>query len=111
MTLGKFRISLLALLAFGMSLSRPAEAHARNDTSRLPAVTIRTIVRRITRGQTLALARVALRYAGQRGNVTGQVVLPSGQAVNSRIKVTLSGYRITYFTVYTDNKGRFRKYA
>src|SRR5215216_5947687 len=43
----------------------------------------------------------------QRGNITGQVVLPSGQPVNNRIKITLSGYRISSSTTYTDNKGRF----
>jgi tetratricopeptide (TPR) repeat protein len=45
--------------------------------------------------------------AVQRGSVSGQVLLPSGQQPNVRIKVTLSGYRVAATVVYTDNKGRF----
>jgi len=106
MTLGKLRIALFFMLAFCVASPRSAQGRARSDSLRLPAATLWITTARGSRSQT-SLAPVALRYAGQRGSVTGQVVLPSGQAVNSRIKVTLSGYRMTYVTVYTDNKGRF----
>ena len=43
----------------------------------------------------------------QRGSISGQVLLPSGQQLTFRIRVTLSGYRVPSVTTYTDNKGRF----
>jgi len=48
-------------------------------------------------------------YAGvqRTGSITGQVVLPSGQQVVNRVRITLSGYRIPSLIGYTDNKGRF----
>jgi tetratricopeptide (TPR) repeat protein len=45
--------------------------------------------------------------AAQRGNINGQVVLPSGQQVSNRIRITLSGYRVSSVVTYTDNRGRF----
>ena len=50
---------------------------------------------------------VALAAQGQRGTITGRLVLPSGPPVNNRIRVTLSGPRVTSMTTFTDNKGRF----
>jgi type IV pilus assembly protein PilF len=44
---------------------------------------------------------------GLRGSISGQVLLPSGQQPNFRIRVTLSGYRVPSVTAYTDNKGKF----
>jgi Tfp pilus assembly protein PilF len=44
---------------------------------------------------------------GQRGTISGKVVLPAGASVNNRIRVTLSGGRIASQTTYTDNKGLF----
>jgi tetratricopeptide (TPR) repeat protein len=49
----------------------------------------------------------ALGGQGQRGTISGQVVLPSGLPVNERIKVTLTGTRVPYVISYTDTKGRF----
>ena len=43
----------------------------------------------------------------QRGNISGQVVLPSDQQVSNRIRITLSGYRLSPSVTFTDNKGRF----
>lgn len=42
-----------------------------------------------------------------RGNISGQVVLPSGHQVSTRIRITLSGYRLSPSVTFTDNKGRF----
>jgi Tfp pilus assembly protein PilF len=42
-----------------------------------------------------------------RGTVAGQVVLPNGLPVSTRMKLTLTGYRIADLTAYTDSKGRF----
>jgi Flp pilus assembly protein TadD len=49
----------------------------------------------------------ALRMTAQRGTISGKVVLPSGQAVNNRVKVTLTGARFADVTAYTNNEGRF----
>jgi tetratricopeptide (TPR) repeat protein len=42
-----------------------------------------------------------------RGSISGQVVLPSGHQVSTRIRITLSGYRLSPSVTFTDNKGRF----
>ena len=77
----RFQISLLVLIAFIAALSNPVTGDAK---------------------------AIFVTHAGaQRGTISGQVVLPSGQPVNNRVKVTLSGYRIPSTTTYTDNKGRF----
>ena len=77
----RFQISSLVLIALIAALPVLAGAHAK--------------------------AIFVTRAGAQRGTISGQVVLPSGQPVNTRIKVTLSGYRIPSTTTYTDNKGRF----
>jgi tetratricopeptide (TPR) repeat protein len=55
----------------------------------------------------LPVATPVAATTAQRGSVSGQVLLPSGQQLNFRIRVTLSGYRVASITAYTDNKGRF----
>ena len=53
-------------------------------------------------------SRSVLSYAGlQRGTISGQVVLPSGQQVNTRFRITVNGYRVSSLVAYTDNRGRF----
>jgi tetratricopeptide (TPR) repeat protein len=44
---------------------------------------------------------------GGRGGIVGRVVLPSGQPVTERCRVTLSSIHETDRTVYTDNNGGF----
>lgn len=105
--LSMLRVSLLVPIAFGAALSRPAERYAQDDTVRALALSTMTRGGRSDKGQAVPIALVALRYPSQRGSITGQVVLPSGQQVSNRIKITLSGYRITSLIVYTDNRGRF----
>ncbi|HXG94249.1 MAG TPA: tetratricopeptide repeat protein [Blastocatellia bacterium] len=41
------------------------------------------------------------------GSIVGRVVLPSGQPVNDRVRITLSTIRDPDLTVYTDNNGGF----
>jgi tetratricopeptide (TPR) repeat protein len=60
-----------------------------------------------TNAKAWSLALAGPRYVAQRGSISGQVVLPSGHQVNTRIKITLSGNRLSPTTTYTDNKGRF----
>lgn len=105
--LSTFPVSLLALIAFATAVARPIEGHAQDNIVRLPAFKIRTKVWISTKGQAVPHALVALSYAGQRGSITGQVVFPSGQQINNRIRITLSGYRISSLIAYTDNRGRF----
>ena len=101
---GTFRIPLLALLVFG-TVSGPGEGHAKAGTTGPPDPASRTGPGMSTGAQGVTLAVAARRY--QRGTITGRVVLPTGPPVNNRIRVTLSGPRVTSMTAYTDNKGRF----
>jgi len=47
------------------------------------------------------------RGSGGNGSIAGRVVLPSGQPVAERCRVTLSSMRETDLTIYTDNNGGF----
>ena len=102
-----FRISLTVLITLGAAGSRPVDGCDQYDKHHLPAAAIRSLAGGHFMTQRTRGALVALRYGGQRGTIAGQVVLPSGHQVNTRIRVTLSGFRIASLTVYTDNKGRF----
>src|SRR5215471_13296902 len=109
-TLHKLLISSLMIAASGGILSTAARGDGQDSTIRPAALVIRT--RTVSssddrNGKAWFFALAASIYVGQRGSISGQVVLPSGQEVHTRIKITLSGYRITPLTTYTDNKGRF----
>ena len=47
------------------------------------------------------------RSEGGRGSIAGRVVLPSGQPVSDRVKITLSDIRNPDLTIYTDTNGGF----
>jgi tetratricopeptide (TPR) repeat protein len=99
-------ISLGLAFATLLTWAAAADGHEQYDLlSRRPREANNLIC--VPSARRLPLATAPVRYLVQRGTVSGQVVLPSGQQVNHRIKVTLSGYRIASNSVYTDNKGRF----
>ena len=103
--LSSLPLSLLVVIVFSPILSSPVERRVQTSAAQFPALTSRA--KRSFEDQSKPCALAALRYRGQRGSIVGQVVLPSGQPVSNRIKVTLSGYRVPSSTTYTDNKGRF----
>jgi hypothetical protein len=87
---------LISLLAAGLpweALSQPIEWQAQ-DFHPLPSPNLTSLP-------------VKFAGQGQRGTISGRVVLPSGPSVNNRIRITLSGGRIASQTTYTDNKGWF----
>jgi Flp pilus assembly protein TadD len=95
----RLRIPLLAVLLFG-TLSGPLEGgSSAGITAPGSGPGMSTV------GQGVLRAVAARAY--QRGTISGRVVLPTGPSVNNRIRVTLSGPRVTSVTAYTDNKGRF----
>jgi tetratricopeptide (TPR) repeat protein len=107
--LPEFPIRLILLTAVGAMLSTSVEGREQNAiTCANAALAIRTVALESSHGKVGFFTLAARRYVRQqRGSISGQVVLPSGQQVNSRIKITLTGYRLTPLTTYTDNKGRF----
>ena len=106
-TSNALRISLAVLITLGVAGSSPVAGCDQYHNDRFPAAAIRSFAGSRFVTQRTSAAFVALRYQGQRGTIAGQIVLPSGLQVTTRIKVTLSGFRIPSLTVYTDNKGRF----
>lgn len=101
-----FGIALVLLITLDAPLSLPLEGREHYFRPSIPVTSDRGLARSSS-AQRLPVLPTPVRYPAQRGTVSGQVVLPSGHQVNHRIKVTLSGYRITSSSVYTDNKGRF----
>src|SRR5215471_18563450 len=94
---------LTLLIAHPVALSNTIEAFKQPATH-----LARTGKVSSNRSAIASLPSALIAFSGaQRGSVAGQVLLPSGQQANTRIRVTLSGYRIPSTTVYTDNKGRF----
>jgi len=102
-----FPISLAVLITLGVGGSKPVHGCEQSEKQHLAAGAIRRSARSSFLAPLARVAFIALGSPGQRGTIAGQVVLPSGHQVNTRIKVTLSGFRIPSLTVYTDNKGRF----
>ncbi|HEV8487821.1 MAG TPA: DUF2012 domain-containing protein [Blastocatellia bacterium] len=98
-----FRIPLLAFVVFAVALARQGEGRAKEVITGLPDPA--PLIGPVTRSQSVPLAVAARGY--QRGTITGRVILPTGPPVNNRIRVTLSGPRVTSMTAFTDNKGRF----
>jgi tetratricopeptide (TPR) repeat protein len=83
-----FQICLSAALAIIAMMLAPMDARAQEDPS-LPPTPNTT------------------RTAG-RGSIVGRVVLPSGEAVSTRIRVTISSIRDPESsTIYTDTNGNF----
>lgn len=107
--LNLFPVILLVLIINSVVVARPNEAQVKDRTVRLPAFGTGAGVWMRTRVQAEPNALVGLVNAARQrsGTITGQVVLPSGQQVANRIRITLSGYRISSLIGYTDNKGRF----
>lgn len=104
----RFRISLLAVIGLTAITPSQVAGHRADIDARAPAASLKASAGVSINAQPLRLAPVRVRYVTQqRGSITGQVVFPSGQQVDNRIRVTLSGYRISDLTTYTDNKGRF----
>jgi Flp pilus assembly protein TadD len=81
-----FRIFLIAIGC--ATFLFPVEALAQDDVLPAPTPTSRT-------------------GGGGRGSIAGRVVLPSGQPVGGRVRVTLSNLRDPELTIYTDNNGGF----
>ena len=100
----KLLVSFLVLTApFGV-FPTSADGNGRDSIIR-PAALVNSV--RSGRSGNGSFALAPSRYIVQRGSISGQVVLPSGHEVNTRIKITLTGYRLSPVTTYTDNKGRF----
>ena len=100
-------LPLLVLILNAYSVAMPSLGRSREGFVRLPSsgVTARVWVGGPPpKGPIAVVARVS---AAQRGSINGQVVLPSGQQVSNRIRITLSGYRVSSVVTYTDNRGRF----
>jgi len=100
-------LPLLVLILNAYSVAMPNLGRSREGFVRLPSsgVTARVWVGGPPpKGPIAVVARVS---AAQRGSINGQVVLPSGQQVSNRIRITLSGYRVSSVVTYTDNRGRF----
>jgi Flp pilus assembly protein TadD len=102
-----FTISLLIMIAVAAILSAPVRGSEQNAIP--PArFAISSVTNTSSHTKAGFFAPTAERYVRQqRGSISGQVVLPSGHQVNTRIRITLTGYRLTPSTTYTDNKGRF----
>ena len=102
-------VALLVPILNTAAVATPGEAHAQDEIVSVPGFKIRANVWADTKGQAVRGAFVGVSYAGgqRAGSITGQVVLPSGQQVANRVRITLSGYRISSLIGYTDNKGRF----
>src|SRR5262249_4387618 len=101
----KFPICLVLLNAVSTMLPAPVRGH---DQPRPAALAISSVTLENSDGEVGLFTLAAQRYVRlQRGSISGQVVLPSGQQVITRIKITLTGYRISPLTTYTDTKGRF----
>lgn len=104
-----FSISSVVLITVAITQSMRVEGSDRRETHPLTSIETRRLVSR-TPNNAVAFCIAPVRYVVQiqaRGSISGQVVLPSGLQVNNRVKVTVSGYRVTSLTTYTDNKGRF----
>lgn len=103
-TLGKLLVSFLVLSGV-FPTSRDGDAC--DSAIRNAPLANRTMSARSGNRDVWFIAPAPTRYFVQRGSISGQVVLPSGREVNTRVKITLSGYRLSPVTTYTDNKGRF----
>lgn len=97
------------MMLFGVvASSTGAWITGRAQVGSLPAFMFGERSRRSFRVPAVSLTSFPLRYMiQQRGSISGQVVLPSGHQVSARIRITLSGYRLSPSTTFTDNKGRF----
>lgn len=95
---------LFAVVASSTGPGRTGQA----QVGKLPALIFSERSRGSFRLPAVTLTSFHLRHTiQQRGSISGQVVLPSGHQVSSRIRITLSGYRLSPSTTFTDNKGRF----
>jgi Tfp pilus assembly protein PilF len=95
-------LSFLAVVVPCAALSRPIERPARDFK---PFSNL--LITRIPESTAVPRMPVSFAVQGQRGTITGRIVLPSGPSVNNRVRITLSGGRITSQTTFTDNKGWF----
>ena len=105
--LSTLTLPLLVLIMNGSVVAMPIVEPARKGFVRLPSVGVRTKVSPGSQSSAVKTGLVARPNAAQRGSINGQVVLPSGQQVSNRIRITLSGYRVSSLVAYTDNRGRF----
>jgi tetratricopeptide (TPR) repeat protein len=103
----RLSLPLLVLILNAYSVAMPNLERSRERYLDSPST---GVTPRVSPGGRRAAGRTALvarAKAAQRGSINGQVVLPSGQQVSNRIRITLSGYRVSSVVTYTDNRGRF----
>src|SRR5690349_15277978 len=87
-TPGLIRFTIYSLVISACCLLSPRLASAQDDVVPPPST-------------------INSRGSGGNGSIAGRVVLPSGQPVAERCRVTLSSMRETDLTIYTDNNGGF----
>src|SRR6185503_15496411 len=109
MRLPTLPVALLVLVMTAAAVARPLDGRSQGVIMRLSAAKFRIGGWSSAQNQAAPQVVMTVVYTGlqRTGTITGQVVLPSGQQVANRIRITLSGYRISSLIGYTDNKGRF----
>lgn len=102
-------VIMLALIVSSSVVAMPHQVQAKVD--KVPGAPAQPWTNGLFNAelQTGSYQRIVPSLAGlqQRGTISGQVVLPSGQQVNTRFRITVNGYRVSSLIAYTDNRGRF----